>query len=134
MNVGTLPCKSGDIPRHDLTIRRGDSLAVILRFSTISQAGVKRVLDLSESNITLHADWPGGRLTRRSVDGELSVDGLTGTVTLRLAPNQTASIPDGRIAAYRLVREVETGERRTLLAGHLIGIGLISEEGDPGDE
>lgn len=117
------------IPRHDIAIRRGDSAAVVLRFRTLSQTGATRVLDLSESAVALYADWPGGGLARRADDGGLAVDALAGTVTWPLTPEETAAVPDGRVATYRLVREVAGGERRTLVAGHLVGIGLISEEG-----
>lgn len=134
MSQGTASCAAGRTPRHDLAIRRGDSAAVVLRFRTLSQTGVTRILDLSESAITLDADWPGGGLTRRSADGGVVVDGIAGTVTWQPTPEETMSVPDGRIATYRLVREVAGGERRTLLAGYLVGIGLISEEGDHGDD
>lgn len=122
-------CGAGRAPRHDLAIRRGDSAAVVLRFRTLSQTGTTRILDLSESDVTLDIDWPGGGLARRSADAGLIVDGLAGTVTWQPTPAETASIPDGRIATYRLVRAVAGGERRTLVSGHIIGIGLISEEG-----
>ncbi|MGV6871742.1 hypothetical protein ACUSIJ_03495 [Pseudochelatococcus sp. B33] len=127
-------CAAGRTPRHDLAIRRGDSAAVILRFRTLSQTGVTRILDLSESAVTLDIDWPGGGLMRRSDDGGLAVEGLAGTVTWQPTPEETMRIPDGRIATYRLVREVEDGERRTLVAGFLVGIGLISEEGGHSDD
>lgn len=128
-----MTCGTGRTPHHDLAIRRGDSAAVILRFRTLSQTGVTRILDLSESDVTLAVDWPGGGLARRSGNGGLTVDGLAGTVTWQPTPEETMCIPDGRVATYRLVREVEDGERRTLVAGFLIGTGLISEEGGHGD-
>lgn len=127
-------CTAGRVPRHDLAIGRGDSAAVILRFRTLSQTGATRILDLSESEITLALEWPGGGLVRRFPGAGLAVDGPAGTVTWQPTPDETAGIPAGRIATYRVVRAVEEGERRTLLAGYVVGVGYAGEGGECGDE
>lgn len=114
-------------PCHDFHIRRGDSAAVAVRFRTVTQEGATQLLDLSGSDMTLHIDWPGGGLVRRSRDGGLHVEGLQGTVEWRAEPVETARLPEGRIATYRFIRDVEAGERRTLLAGFMIGVGAAAE-------
>lgn len=118
------------LSRHDLCIRRGDSAVVTLRFGTLSQTGVKEVLDLSGSDIVLEIDWPGGQLERRSGNG-LTLDGPGGVVTWRATPEETLALPEGRTATYRLMRDLPDGERRTLLAGYVIGEGFVSETGGP---
>ncbi|MFC0219222.1 hypothetical protein ACFFJ7_12560 [Pseudochelatococcus lubricantis] len=128
-----MSCAKGRVPRHDFHLRRGDSATIVLRFRTLSQTGATRLLDLAESDITLAVEWPGGGLVRRSGNGGLAVDARAGTVAWRPEPVETRAIPEGRVATYRLVREVAEGERRTLLTGFVIGAGTTGEGGDADD-
>ncbi|MFT0890923.1 hypothetical protein [Pseudochelatococcus sp. G4_1912] len=128
-----MTCVSERVARHDLTICRGDSTAIIMRFRTLSESGETVFLDLTGSDLTLTIDWPGGRLLRQSSDGGLVVDALVGTVTWSPQSQDTLAIPDGRIATYRMVRDILGGERRTLLEGFIIGMGFATEGGVSSD-
>lgn len=129
-----MTCASERPARHDLTIIRGDSTAIIFRFKTRSETGEIALLDLSECTVTLIIDWPGGGLIRQSSDGGLIINPLEATVTWSPLPEDTIQIPDGRMATYRIVREVIDGERQTLLAGFFVGVGFASDRGDLSDD
>lgn len=128
-----MTCSSGRPARHDLTIIRGDSTAIVFRFRTLSQTGETELLDLSECTMTLTVEWLGGELVRQSSDGGLVIDPLEATVTWSPLPADTLQIPDGRLATYRMVREIVDGERQTLLAGFIIGVGFAAEVGEFSD-
>lgn len=114
------------VPQYDFTLRRGDSARFGMRFLTLAEGGDRLPLDLSGSALVLTIRWPDGELICQS-GGEDSagmfIEPLQGTIICSLTPEQTSRIPQGRIAAYGLVRDVAGGERRTLLAGAVIGQG-----------
>lgn len=102
-------------PRHDYTVRQGNTGALAARFYTLDGAGDRVPRDFSGATLVAYFKWHGGTLTKSG--GSVMIDGHAVTVTL--APAETAALPSGRTVIYE-IEHVLAGVQTTLLAGALV--------------
>lgn len=112
---------------RDTGVDRGATWSTGIGFDTgLDPSNPIPISPSGAADIVLTIKWRHGSIVKTKATGGITVDDEEGAIFWQLSPEETARMPEGRVASYEIEFRFSSGTQETLVGGKITAYGGLT--------